>query len=533
MVAFLDEFEKKHKLTVFLIKKEYAEPKEFLAVDGYSVIDVNAGDEHVGKLVYKGGFRSKPSWVEIFRAVPEFDAKDIWNQSSKALFIVKWEARWFCFTFGHSRHLIEEHAYERDFGLKVALNLSDPQAIKSIDKTNIGYISLHSKEQATREIELGSFEFDDDIDLLKSITGRTPKDDDGKQETFSGRDSVSMYTKVSIALFADVAKRLHSAFVDTKYKERYPWLDKVRAARDKVITQQLDAELVARMQAGNLSGVWLAIPEVVIWEDFDGFSFTVKKDRPEKPGPVLYQDIEIHDWLEHSKNVDHLDPDKLRSRKVLGYWKDGRPPSQWSIYRCLNAEITLDGKKYILNDGDWYNIDVQYVTEINAFFRSIEDSALLLPPYGAKTEPEYLKAASSASPDYALMDRKEVMIGGKRSRVEFCDLYSKNRDIIHVKRYGGSSLLSHLFSQALVSGESFLHDVAFRSAVNDFLPDGFKLLDPFAQPDPKEYAVCIAIMSKEPGPLEIPFFGKVAFRHAVTTLQRFGYRVSKLKIGIG
>jgi len=95
---------------------------------------------------------------------------------------------------------------------------------------------------------------------------------------------------------------------------------------------------------------------------------------------------------------------------------------------------------------------------------------------------------------------KEVMIGGGRSRVEFCDLYSNAKEIIHVKKYGGANLLSHLFSQALVSGESFLHEPAFRVEVNKHLPQGFKFPNAKDQPIPKEFEVCIAIMSKIKGP---------------------------------
>ena len=129
------------------------------------------------------------------------------------------------------------------------------------------------------------------------------------------------------------------------------------------------------------------------------------------------------------------------------------------------------------------------------------------------------------------MDRQVVMIGGGRSRVEFCDLYSKDKkEIIHVKKYGGSSVLSHLFSQAVVSGGCFLYEADFRTRLNDLLPHGFKLRNPKEQPVANEYEVCIAIMSKEKGPLELPFFSKVSFKHAVKALHNFGYKVTKLKI---
>lgn len=142
----------------------------------------------------------------------------------------------------------------------------------------------------------------------------------------------------------------------------------------------------------------------------------------------------------------------------------------------------------------------------------------------------YLQKVADGNSDYALMDKKVIMVGGGRSKVEFCDLFSINNDIIHVKKYGGSSLLSHLFFQALVSGETFLFEESFRDAVNEKLPDSHKLPNLDSKPDPGNYMVCIAIMSDVPGPLELPFFSKVSFKHTVKTLQNLGYQVCKLKI---
>lgn len=522
---------RKHKLTVFLIKEGYAEPKDFLKFNEFNVVEVKADGEKFGQLIYKGGFQSTPAWVSIFQHVPGFNAASIKNQSSKGLFVLKLDGRWFCFTFGYARHLIDEHAYERNFGLIVTLNLGDPLAIKSIDKTNISHISLHSKEQATRDIELTSFEFNNDIDLLRSVTAKAIAAEGDEQETLSGRDSVTIHTKVSIDAFWDVAKRLYMAFTDTKYKERYPWLEKIREERDKDVTEKLDQELVRRILDNDFQKLWLAIPEVVLWEEIQGFAFKHKAEvQPNKPGPVLVQDLDIREWVKNTRIPNDFSAIQLKHKDIFIYWQDGRPASNWSVYRCLNAEIDLDQKKYILNDGDWYNIESSYVTEVDQFYKSIPDSKVALPSYASKTEPEYLKVVAAGSSDYALMDRKVVMIGGGRSRVEFCDLYSKNKEIIHVKKYGGSSVLSHLFSQAVVSGECFLHEAEFRAKVNELLPQGFKLSDTVGQPAAKDFEICIAVMSKEKGALELPFFSKVSFKLAVRQLRNFGYKVTKLKI---
>ena len=52
------------------------------------------------------------------------------------------------------------------------------------------------------------------------------------------------------------------------------------------------------------------------------------------------------------------------------------------------------------------------------------------------------------------MDCKKIHNGGGHSQLEFCDLFSSGRDLIHVKRYGRSSApLSHLFAQGLDDAE--------------------------------------------------------------------------------
>jgi uncharacterized protein (TIGR04141 family) len=66
--------------------------------------------------------------------------------------------------------------------------------------------------------------------------------------------------------------------------------------------------------------------------------------------------------------------------------------------------------------------------------------------------------------------------------------------------------------------------------VNGLLPQGFKFADPTKAPAPSAYTVCVAIMSKVPGPLEIPFFSKVSLKHAVKALQKMNFNVTKLKI---
>lgn len=96
---------------------------------------------------------------------------------------------------------------------------------------------------------------------------------------------------------------------------------------------------------------------------------------------------------------------------------------------------------------------------------------------------DYIKRVAKGAPrQFAVMDQKTIAHGGGQSTIEFCDLYSASKDILHLKRYGQSSTLSHLFSQGLVSGELFRMEAAFRKKVNRKLPKSHKLRDPKQPP---------------------------------------------------
>lgn len=522
---------KKLKVTLFLIKDDYKEIDDFLELGGnFYRLKVDAGDT-TGELIYKGGFRSIPDWAEIFKDVDGFKKSEIVNQSCRGLYVIKFQNRFFCFTFGHARHLINQLAYERNFGLIVTLNVSDPASIRQIDKTNISHVALHSKEQATKNLAIGDFEFDYEIDILKSITAYVEKtdEDDGK-ETVSGRDSISIYTKIDLVALREIVKDLYAAYGSDKYKKRYPWIEYIQEERDKKIIQKLNSKLVEKIINKQFHDVWIAIPEVVEWQDIKGFANRKRNLVDDRSGPVLRADLDIEAWVNECKIDNRLTVESLKQKHVFMYWADDRPPSPWKVFRCLNAEIDLNGKKFILSDGAWYNIDANYVAEVNAFYALIPSSQMTLPNYGTRTEPEYLKHVVANSADYALMDRKIIQIGGSRSAVEFCDLYSKSNEIIHVKKYAGSSVLSHLFAQALVSARCFLHEEAFRKTLNQKLPAGFKLTDTKKTPLPKMHPVCLAIMSDKSGELELPFFSKVSIKYVVKELRNLGFEVSKLKI---
>lgn len=515
--------DKKYKLSVYLIKETYTDDAKILPkisqMDSY---EIKTGAVALGTLYLKANYTSVPKWAEFFSTL--FNPKKIGlvTRSARAVLIANVGSRKLCLTFGHASFLIDPLAIVRNFGLRVALNTGGQSSVRAVDKTSLDAVGIQSKEQASKEVGIANFDFDYETDILKSITA---KNEEGTA-TLSGRDSISLGAAVTLETLSDFLSELLTKYESDEYKRKFPQIDNVAEVRDKQIIEQLNAGLVQSIIAQD-SRVWLAVPEVIVWEDISGFAYKTRNN------PVVSPDIHLKSWCDEIAKNAAIDMEYLKKKKIYLYDVNYDLKDNWPVYHCLNAEIDLDGRKYILNDGSWYAVDSDFVAAVDDAYSSIPESAVVLPPYGLLNEPEYNSHVATTFADrFDLMDRKVIAIGGGRDSVEFCDLFTKDKKLIHVKKYGGSSVLSHLFQQGVVAGESFISDAKFRADVNNKLGDSYKLADAGARPNPAEYEVCYAIMSDVPGELRLPFFSKVVMKNALKRLQAYGYRVTKKKISI-
>ena len=85
-------------------------------------------------------------------------------------------------------------------------------------------------------------------------------------------------------------------------------------------------------------------------------------------------------------------------------------------------------------------------------------ATLKLPDAGpGESEGTYNKSVQKAT-NLILLDKKCSRTMG--SEIEVCDLFSPQKQFIHVKRKTRSATLSHLFSQGVISADCFLSDDA-------------------------------------------------------------------------
>ncbi len=516
---------KARPLSIYLLKTSVGRPEDAITSTAVTQTSIRHGGAAIGTLFYRSTDVRPPRWVDFFGS--SVNPNDFVSSSSSAVLIVRAANRLFAVTFGHGRYLLESGSYEEQFGLRVTLNSVSPDEVRTVDRRALDATGRHSREQATKNIPIIEFGLDVDKDILLAVTG--PPEDKTLGRRLSGADALSVVAEVELSNLQELLQRYFEQYRKRRYRERFPWVDNIREVGDHSISDALDAELARRIQSRTLDRIWMAVPDLVDWHDVGGFTYSLSSDDD------LLDDISFDSYLNVATDDDITIEDLRRHRVICVGAEAYRTKAEWSVYKCIYAEIDRQGKTFLLTGGRWYQVASKYVEQVNHAINRIPSSSILnLPNCTESTEQEYnRKVCREMRGRYALMDREMIRYGGGSSQIEFCDLYTNRRDMVHVKRYGGSGTLSHLFAQGMVSATLFLNDQSFRKAVNARLPTSHKLRSTEAQPRTSDYEISYAIVSKQPGRLDLPFFSRVTLRSAHTQLRNMGYRVTLNKIDVG
>ena len=348
----------------------------------------------------------------------------------------------------------------------------------------------------------------------------------------TGKDSLSVSVERdynSIKGFLDIC---YKKYLSDDYKKHFEWIDYITELKNPTLLEKLNKNLTDRLKNDNdipNDKIWMAVPEMIEWENIQGFKY--KKN-------LLKDDINIKDFLNTITRSDKekMSVDFLKSRKiqVISAENDQVVLHKWSAYKCIYCELERDNKLFLLNDGKWYEVQQDFVKRVDEDFKNLRNKNFgkKLSKYNKhhhNNETEYNKEICKNNKNFCLMDNKIIRHGGGHGKIEFCDIFTKDNEIIHIKRYGNSSVLSHLFSQGYVSAELFLEDEDFRKKVSKKLPAGFKI-DVDNKPKTAEYKIIFGIISSSSNELEIPFFSKVNLRNAKKRLENFRYQVYLFKI---
>jgi len=513
-------------LNVFLIVEGLSDHSSILSIDPSELLrhQLDYDGEAFGSLYLRPQKKKTPRWTALFAPAAGTDVEQtIATATASALWILARHGRTFAMSFGYGRGLLDMSVVEERFGLITTLNSIHSDTVRSIDRKVVGSNSRQVREQASRGTETRFFGLNVEQDLLRSVTGESRIPELGSRLT--GKAALSAALKTNLASIDDFLEVALSQYEKLDYRTEFSWVDNMREVTSPGLRGVLDEGLVSAIRDGPDSAtMWLAVPEIVDWNRIAGFRFSPRDDAEQ------FDDLHFSNFLDSLRDPASLSLSTLRSRKI--YCLDRESESvglTWPVYRCIAYEASVSGQTYVLNEGKWYEIEPSFVAEVSDFVDSLEPSKIQFPGYSHSGEAAYNKALCESVDDLFLMDQKNIVHGGGGSRIEFCDALSASGSLVHVKRYSGSATLSHLFAQGAVSAELFLLDRSFRKKVRERLPESHAF-DPDAAPQPEEYEVAYAIISKSSRPLHLPFFSRVNLRNAARRLRGFGFRVSVTKV---
>ncbi len=519
-------------LTIYLLREDFPTPAS--AIEGVvSEHSVELDGVQLGTLFVQNILPRPPTWVKLFEGLT--DTSDFNKvQSTSALYITSAGGRLFAIAFGHGRHIMKSGAYEDRFGLLVVINSLKSDELRSIDKRTFDTVDQNVRAQVSQRSPATEFGIDIEKDLIRGITGQPTNPELGTRMT--GADALTVAVDADIADLGVLLEKYLEAFQSDEYKTSFGWIDQIhqvndnsptKALLDEILVQKMDQ---ARQNNGSTPGLWLAIPDVVDYAGIHRFRFTGSGDS--------HNDLHLPGFIKSLADDEPISVELLKRKLATAVDEDGHDVGdRWQVYKCIHLEVEQGEDTFLLATGKWFKIKTEFTNEIEAFYTSIPMKDLEWPNYQHSSEGAYNEAVFQASAGiYALMDAIDIPVGGIRDKIEFCDLYSQDRELIHVKRYGASSLLGHLFNQGLVSGQHLRSDPKFLNAVNDHLPNShkFDLADDKVPRDTQGYKVTFAIISEYQGnDLHIPFFAKVAFKHVCQRLQSFGFTdISRAKITV-
>ncbi len=512
----------KNKLSIYLIKTGI--PDDAIFKEELDVLQ-EYGIEKVA--YYVPSSIHPPQWLNSFF---NLDNQRLLQANSRVVLLVKRNyqgvIRTFAITFGYAKNLFKEGVLEEQFGLKIVLNSVQENELRKISKINIGGNQKQSQEQIPKSGKITDFGFDVDRDLVKNLTAST-KEECFEKAIITGGDIFSLAVEKNIDNIEEFLDLCYEKFLDTSYKDAFDWIDNIQAVKDKSLHSSLDAFLIDLINQRQFENVWMAIPEVISWETLHCFKYSGSREE--------YKDIDIEDFIatieeQPISSIDRFKNKEIRAISAIDYTK----LYTWSGLKCLIAEIEYNGNSYCLNNGKWYKIDNDFVQTVKHDYSQIEISDLEFHNYNSNGRSNYDEGAYntefSNNGNSALIHIiGEISFGGgSGNKIEVCDVLTQNKEIIHIKKNAGSSQLSHLFNQAIVSAEALL-DSSFRDkwkekllehGYGDFIDENY---------NSSNYTIIFGIINKfnETRP-KIPFFSQVSIRYAARSLKNMGYEV-KLK----
>ncbi|MFN0256718.1 DUF6119 family protein [Pedobacter ureilyticus] len=528
----MEEELKNLKLAIYLIKEEYKDYTKVLKDSiSYQTYKFKDEMEVEGAVLIGKEKSSEPNWKSLLQEGVSDKLPDLHNTSNRALAFFVVNGRIFAIPFGYGKHLLEEESIDREFGLKTALNVINADKLISVDKANVGDLSLLTKTQASKKGTPDLFNIDVIRDLLKGITGeRSMVLSEEFGSAITGGEGLYLSPRTNIKKIPGILARLETEYRKDTYKDRFDWIDNIKTEKDPGVIDILKGKLIADMRTRNVDSLHLAPPFIIKWEELEYVSYSPKGE--------LYNGFEIEDfYAEKSTAIDIADWDWLQRQKIYVKLSTFDEPYAFYVWRFINYQVESGSNHYVFTLFNWYKVNPSYYREMYDYCSKISESkTVFIPCEKSYDEGEYNSELADSDGNLMLFDKKMVKSEISRSGIEVCDVFNvKEKEFIHVKFRNSSATLSHLFAQGRIAGNSLRRDRHFRVNLRAKLKAD-KDLVPIENKDfsPGDYTITYAIIESKKRKFvdALPFFSLVNFRLTAEELQVMGFKVRVKNIQI-
>ncbi|MEW6662089.1 MAG: DUF6119 family protein [Bacillota bacterium] len=402
---------------------------------------------------FSGTTPSPPRWLEWLATAFDLKEDDLANQSNSFVLVLEAAGRRFAVTFGYGFNVIDRALVEPDFGLKVTLNIVDPQALDTLDTRTLDRVTKQTRTHLNVGRPVEEFGIETDLDWLRSVRG-TAK---GEQITgkVQGSDAVRIAWKGGLETLGDCCQTLLELYESKNYERYFRFVDHLRLlpTADPLVAT-LDEKALELLEQRDREWLTVAHPDVPS-PDSETFKIWC--------GHITVEDIDELDldtvfaFLDEYKEKKGETPD-LHKTWVIALDGQGEARSQkTALWKYLVAHVQHDGHIYVLSLGQWFRTDKDYLGELRRKVAAIEDVTedFKCPPWPKGTSEKDYNNQLANNRGWLLLDRKMFMFEDVTNKVECADLLTPKQDFVHVKSMTSSATMSHLFAQGTVSARLF------------------------------------------------------------------------------
>jgi uncharacterized protein (TIGR04141 family) len=517
-------------LSVYLLKPSRKKVGDILKLPTRFEYQILTFEDGLRASLWLWESENQPEWLKFLHRFSG-GAQEIPTQRTlSGILHTEVDSNGYLIAFGHGWQRIVQSEITPNFGIRCALNLSSSADLRAIRRDRIGDDFIQAIEQIPERDSIWRFGIDIYRDLLRGVKaeiststiigahkfGSIANGTDSFKANFSPiQDSIKSYLK-----------RCYAAYSETAYKENFKWVDNIHPIRDELSIKKLNYQLLLQI-TGEPGGLLLSFPELTTWDGSEIISFERRK---RNAAPVRNRML-LSEWIAYARSKHkRITMNTLFIEHLYGYHQAiAGPGEKWTIFECIHGIISWKENKYLLHGGEWFQIDVSYLQEIEKRIADVEISNLTLPKVEeGEIEPKYNDRIARASNNTIIkMDADVVYHGGGKSQIEVCDLLTDCSRLVCVKPWRGKSgSLSHLIQQAINTAKLIRNDETFREKVAHKLEgkfDGFYKLvwDDICSNNDTELVLAVL---HGPNLTEMPLFAKLSVLGCIDMLRSLRFK---------